>query len=46
MEPFSAGDLDEINLVYTDFISIGTQRVVVRKLIPLDPDDGQGRSIG
>ena len=42
MEPFSAGELDEINLVYTDFISIGTQRVVVRKLIPLDPDAAKG----
>ncbi|MDQ6838483.1 MAG: F0F1 ATP synthase subunit gamma [Actinomycetota bacterium] len=50
MEPFTAGDVDEITLVYTNFISVGTQRVVVRKLIPLDPEaanegsDGDGRS--
>ncbi len=42
MEPFTAGELDEINLVYTDFISIGTQRVMVRKLIPLDLDEAKG----
>ncbi|MDQ2726350.1 MAG: F0F1 ATP synthase subunit gamma [Actinomycetota bacterium] len=46
MEPFTAGELDEINLVYTDFISIGTQRVVVRKLIPLDPDAAKGGGSG
>ncbi|MDQ6784342.1 MAG: F0F1 ATP synthase subunit gamma [Actinomycetota bacterium] len=38
MEPFTNGELDEITLVYTNFISVGTQRVVVRKLIPLDPE--------
>jgi len=38
MEPFLAGDLDEITLVYTHFVSAGTQRVQVRKLVPLDPE--------
>jgi F-type H+-transporting ATPase subunit gamma len=42
MEAFTAGELDEINLVYTEFISIGTQRVVTRKLIPLDPEEARG----
>jgi F-type H+-transporting ATPase subunit gamma len=46
MEPFTAGELDEINLVYTDFLSIGTQRVVVRKLIPLDPDAARSGGSG
>lgn len=42
MEPFSAGELDEITLVYTNFVSAGTQRVTVRKLVPLDPDAASG----
>jgi F-type H+-transporting ATPase subunit gamma len=46
MEPFTAGELDEINLVYTEFISIGTQRVVTRKLIPLDPEEARGGDSG
>ena len=35
-EPFEAGDVDQVELVYTQFLSAGTQRAVVRRLMPLD----------
>jgi F-type H+-transporting ATPase subunit gamma len=34
---FEAGDFDQVELVYTQFISVGTQRVVRRRFMPLDP---------
>jgi F-type H+-transporting ATPase subunit gamma len=43
------GGVDEIHLVYTRFESMAAQRVVVSKLIPLDPDDvpdGSGANDG
>jgi F-type H+-transporting ATPase subunit gamma len=33
---FEAGDLDEINLIYTQFVSFGTQRVVQKRFVPLE----------
>jgi F-type H+-transporting ATPase subunit gamma len=33
------GGVDEIHLVYTRFESMASQKVIVNKLIPLDPDD-------
>ncbi len=41
MGPFTDGELDEIVLVYTHFVSAGSQHVRVRKLVPLDPDAAQ-----
>jgi F-type H+-transporting ATPase subunit gamma len=35
MPPFEAGELDRIELVYTRFVSIGSQSVTVRQLVPL-----------
>ncbi len=35
MQPFEAGELDQIELVYTRFASLGSQVVTVRQLIPL-----------
>jgi F-type H+-transporting ATPase subunit gamma len=35
----SEGGVDEIHLVYTRFESMATQRVVVTRLLPLDPDE-------
>ena len=35
-EPFLAGEYDAVQLVYTRFVSAGTQEVVVRPLMPLD----------
>jgi F-type H+-transporting ATPase subunit gamma len=34
--PFLSGDYDLVELIYTRFVSIGTQEVVVRPLMPLD----------
>jgi F-type H+-transporting ATPase subunit gamma len=39
MEPFMAGEVDEIDLIYTHFESIGRQEVRARKLVPIDPGD-------
>jgi F-type H+-transporting ATPase subunit gamma len=36
---FEAGELDQIELVYTRFVSIGTQVVTVRQLVPLAPEE-------
>ena len=35
LQPFEAGDLDQIELVYTRFVSLGSQAVTVRQLVPL-----------
>ena len=37
MPPFEAGELDQIELVFTRFVSMGTQRVTVKQLVPLVP---------
>jgi F-type H+-transporting ATPase subunit gamma len=34
---FEDGTFDQVDLVYTQFISVGTQRVVRRRFMPLDP---------
>ena len=39
MPPFEAGELDQIELVFTRFVSMGTQRVTVKQLVPLVPGD-------
>jgi F-type H+-transporting ATPase subunit gamma len=36
IEQYQNGEIDEVQLVYTRFLSMGTQRVVSRKLLPLD----------
>ncbi len=40
MGPFEAGELDRIELVYTHFVSLGSQVVTVKQLVPLQPEDG------
>jgi F-type H+-transporting ATPase subunit gamma len=37
-EPFLSGEYDLVQLVYTRFVSAGTQEVVVRPLMPLDQE--------
>jgi F-type H+-transporting ATPase subunit gamma len=39
MDPYMAGEVDEIDLVYTHFESIGRQTVEARKLVPIDLGD-------
>ncbi|MBV9253508.1 MAG: F0F1 ATP synthase subunit gamma [Actinobacteria bacterium] len=36
MEKFEQGELDEVYLAYTQFLSVGTQKVVVRKFMPIE----------
>src|SRR5205823_11441809 len=36
IESYQEGEIDEVQLVYTRFLSLGTQRVVTRRLLPLD----------
>ncbi len=40
--PFLAGDVDLVQLIYTRFVSAGTQEVVIRPLMPLDRETFQG----
>ena len=37
-EPFEEGEVDLVYLVYTRFLSAGSQRVVVRQFLPLDTE--------
>jgi len=41
--PFLAGEVDLVQLIYTRFVSAGTQEVVVRPLIPLDRETFETR---
>jgi F-type H+-transporting ATPase subunit gamma len=36
MTRFDEGELDEVQLAYTQFLSVGTQRVVVRRFMPIE----------
>jgi F-type H+-transporting ATPase subunit gamma len=36
LDRYEAGDIDQIQLIYTQFLSLGTQRVVERRFIPMD----------
>ena len=38
---FEGGELDRVDLVYTRFISAGSQRVVVRRFLPLEIDEDE-----
>jgi F-type H+-transporting ATPase subunit gamma len=35
-EAFISGEVDEVELIYTEFVSMGTQRVSVRRFLPLE----------
>jgi F-type H+-transporting ATPase subunit gamma len=37
-EHFEVEDYDQVELAYTQFLSVGTQRAVVRRLMPLDAE--------
>src|SRR4051812_34841971 len=38
VEPFITGEVDRVELVYTQFLSAGSQRVVVKRFLPLDTE--------
>ncbi len=49
VDMFEAGEVDRVELVYTEFITMGTQRVTVRRYLPLETaeamaDEGGGSS--
>ncbi|MBT5580576.1 MAG: F0F1 ATP synthase subunit gamma [Acidimicrobiaceae bacterium] len=35
-DAFISGEVDEVELIYTEFISMGTQRISVRRFLPLE----------
>jgi len=41
-EPFLAGEIDLVQVIYTRFVTVGFQEVVVRPLMPLDPETLRG----
>ena len=41
-QPVTDGGIDEIHLVYTEFVSMLTQRPVVRRLLPLEVEEVEG----
>jgi F-type H+-transporting ATPase subunit gamma len=43
---FEDGEFDQVELVYTQFISVGTQRVVRRRFMPLDPSSLEAAAEG
>jgi F-type H+-transporting ATPase subunit gamma len=38
-ELFDSGEVDQVELVYTEFVSLGTQRAIVRRFLPLESID-------
>ena len=36
-ELFDTNDVDQVDLIYTEFVSLGTQTPVVRRFLPLEP---------
>jgi F-type H+-transporting ATPase subunit gamma len=43
VDDFLSGKIDEVYLVYTDFISMVRQVPTIKKLLPLEFDSGEGR---
>ncbi len=38
-ELFDSGEVDQVELIYTEFLSIGTQKPVVRRFLPLESSE-------
>jgi F-type H+-transporting ATPase subunit gamma len=38
MQKFQEGEIDQVELVYTQFLSVGTQRVQTRRFLPLEQE--------
>jgi F-type H+-transporting ATPase subunit gamma len=36
MSRYESGDVDQVQLIYTQFLSVGSQRVVERRFVPMD----------
>ena len=46
MQAFTAGEVDQIDIVYTRFVSMGTQTVTTRQLVPLEDPGGDAAAAG
>ena len=42
VEEFKKGEVDEVYLVYTDFVNMGRQIATLKKLLPLEVSGGEG----
>lgn len=42
MARYEAGEVDQVELIYTRFLSMGSQRVVNTRLLPLEHDSAEG----
>ncbi|NOZ00171.1 MAG: ATP synthase F1 subunit gamma [Chloroflexi bacterium] len=45
VDEFLQGKVDEVYLVYTDFVTMATQKPVMKKLLPLEVDSGEERVV-
>jgi F-type H+-transporting ATPase subunit gamma len=43
VDEFLKGDVDEVYLVYTDFINMGKQEAMIKRLLPLEMEAGSER---
>lgn len=43
VDEFMKGEVDEVFLIYTDFINMGRQIAMMKKLLPLEVKSGEGR---
>lgn len=45
VEMFLKGEVDEVHMIYTDFINMGRQLTTMKKLLPLEVSSGEGRVV-
>ncbi len=45
VDDFLKGEVDEVYLIYTDFINMGRQVATMKKLLPLEVSSGEGRVV-
>ena len=46
VEMFTAGEVDRVELAYTEFVTMGTQRVTVRRYLPLETAEAMAEKGG
>ncbi len=44
-EAFLRGDVDAVSIVYNEFVNAGTQRIVVKQVLPIAADGGHGGDV-
>ncbi len=45
VDDFLKGEVDEVYLIYTDFVNMGRQVATMKKLLPLEVSSGEGRVV-